>query len=112
MNYGDLFWVNFPDTGGREQRGRRPAVIWQDTARFTLPTVVVIPLTTGQANLRFPCTHLIRPSATNALRAPSVALVFQLVATDVSRVETRIGEVEAHDLARLQDLAKSLQRLP
>lgn len=32
MNYGDIYWVNLPDQGGREQRGRRPSIIFQDTS--------------------------------------------------------------------------------
>jgi mRNA-degrading endonuclease toxin of MazEF toxin-antitoxin module len=35
-----------PDRAGREQRGRRPAIIWQDMAGFAvLPTLLIIPLT-------------------------------------------------------------------
>jgi len=43
LKLGDVHWVELPDRGGREQRGRRPAVIWQDTATFPLlPTVLII----------------------------------------------------------------------
>ena len=57
MNHGDVFWVNLPDVGGREQRGRRPAIVWQDTHIFnSLPTVLTIPLTSRLTALRFPAT--------------------------------------------------------
>jgi mRNA-degrading endonuclease toxin of MazEF toxin-antitoxin module len=55
MRYGEVFWVDLPDQGGREQRGRRPAVIWQNLEAFSgLPTILVIPLTSRLAALRFP----------------------------------------------------------
>src|SRR5262245_29944500 len=113
MNYGDLWWVDLPYLSGREQGGRRPAIIWQDTVHFPAnTTVLLLPLTSNQRALRFPGTMVIQPSAVNGLSVASVALVFQLVATDVARVQSQIGQVEAHDLAQLQDLAKRLQRLP
>lgn len=112
MKYGDVFWADLPDRGGREQQGRRPVVIWQDTTNFSLPTVLVIPLTGNLSALRFPATVSVQPSATNGLSNPSVALVFQLGACDVQRLRTRLGELDAADLARLQDMAKRLQNLP
>lgn len=112
MNFGDLFWVTLPDRDGREQSGRRPAIIWQDTALFSLPTVLVIPLSAQRGVLRFPATLLIQPTADNGLAVPSAALVFQLGACDVRRVENKIGELDASDLQQLQQLAKQLQHLP
>jgi mRNA-degrading endonuclease toxin of MazEF toxin-antitoxin module len=112
MNYGDLFWVSLPMRGGREQSGRRPAVIWQDVAAFTLPTVLMIPLSTRADALRFPATLEIQPTSGNGLTAPAIALVFQLGACDVRRFENRIGQLDAADLLRLQALAKQLQNLP
>ena len=58
---------------------RRPAVILQDD-RYAggLPVVLVIPLTTARAAMRFAGTTLIQPTAENGLRQASVALVFQL----------------------------------
>jgi len=61
MNYGDIHWVDLPDRAGHEQRGRRPAIIWQDTVNFQLPTVLIIPLTGNQSALRFPGTLLLQP---------------------------------------------------
>ena len=43
MRYGDLFWVELTERDGREQRGRRPALIWQNMDLFSaLPTVLII----------------------------------------------------------------------
>lgn len=112
MQYGDNFWVNFPARSGREQAGRRPAIIWQDVVNFVLPTVLVIPLSTQGAALRYSATYLIRPSATNGLLASSVALIFQLGACDVARIDTRMGALDPSDLAQIQQIARQLQNLP
>jgi mRNA-degrading endonuclease toxin of MazEF toxin-antitoxin module len=76
MKFGEIHWVDLPDRGGREQRGRRPAVIWQDTDSFHLPTILIIPLTTKLDALRFGGAALIQPSPVSGLSAPSAALVF------------------------------------
>jgi Growth inhibitor len=112
LKLGDVHWVDLPDRGGREQRGRRPAVIWQDTAAFSgLPTILVIPLSSQQGALRFSGTALIQPSSANGLSLPSVALVFQIGACDVRRIEQRIGRLSDSDLATIRALARQLQGL-
>jgi mRNA-degrading endonuclease toxin of MazEF toxin-antitoxin module len=64
---GDIHWVQLPAANGREQRGRRPAVILQDDQYAGgLPVVLVIPLTTARAAMRFAGTALIRPTAVGA----------------------------------------------
>jgi mRNA interferase MazF len=104
--------VDLPDRGGREQRGRRPAIIWQDTTAFPrLPTVLLIPLSSQQDTLRFDGSVLIQLTATNGLTVPSVALVFQLGACDVRRIGQRIGRLDAADLLKIRETASRLQKL-
>lgn len=91
MKVGELFWVEFPARGGRAQTGRRPAILVQKTS--TLPTVLLVPLTTRQDALRFSGTVLIEPDANNRLRQLSVALVFQLTAIDRNFVKEKLGEI-------------------
>ena len=94
MTVGDIHWVELPAADGREQRGRRPAVILQDQQYAGgLPVVLVVPLTTARRALRFAGTTLIQPTAENRLRQASVALVFQMRAIDRSRIVERIGSV-------------------
>lgn len=112
MNLGDVHWVELPDRGGREQRGRRPAVIWQDTAAFpNLPTLLLIPLSSQQGTRRFAGTQLIQPSPTNGLIVASVALVFQLGACDLRRIGQRMGRLSDSDLENIRAMAKKLQGL-
>lgn len=99
MNVGDVVWVDFPTGAGRAQAGRRPAIVAQAAqASSTLPTVLLIPLTTQQDALRFPGTVLIEADAASGLRRPSVALVFQLTAIDkrFSRSATRYRSSTSH----------------
>jgi len=99
VTVGDIHWVQLPAANGREQWGRRPAVILQDE-RYAggLPVVLVVPLTTARAALRFAGSTLIQPTVENGLRQVSVALVFQLRAIDRRRVEERLGSVSAEVL--------------
>lgn len=108
VNVGDIHWVDLPSANGREQRGRRPAVVFQDdTYGGNLPVVLVVPLTTARAAMRFAGTTLIQPTATNGLRQASVALVFQLRAIDRARIQERIGAVDAEVLnAMFEELGK------
>ncbi len=112
MNHGDVYWVDLPDRGGREQRGRRPAIIWQDTSAFPrLPTVLIIPLSSQPDTLRFSGTALVQPTTNNGLTVASVALVFQLGACDVRRIDQQLGRLDAADIATICDIASRLQKL-
>jgi mRNA-degrading endonuclease toxin of MazEF toxin-antitoxin module len=113
VNYGDVCWVDLPDRGGREQRGRRPAIVGQDTARFArLPTILLIPLTSRQDALRFPGTLHLDPTPVNGLAAASVAMIFQLGAADVRRVGQRLGKIDSADLAAAQAIANNCRTCP
>jgi mRNA interferase MazF len=102
VTVGDIHWIELPPGTGHEQSGRRPAVVVQDQSYAgVLPVVLVVPLTTATATLRFPGTVLIHPDSDNGLREPSVALVFQLRAIDRRRIGGRIGAVNASGLAQI-----------
>jgi mRNA-degrading endonuclease toxin of MazEF toxin-antitoxin module len=112
LKLGDVHWVELPDRGGREQRGRRPAVIWQDAESFPLlPTMLVIPLSSQQGAMRFGGTYLVQPSVANGLSVASVALVFQLGACDVRRIGARLGSLSYDDMEKIRALARKLQAL-
>jgi mRNA interferase MazF len=108
VRVGDIHWVDLPAANGREQRGRRPAVVVQDDDYGgDLPVVLVVPLTTARAAMRFAGTTLIYPTAENGLRQASVALVFQIRAIDRRRIQECIGTVNAEVLnAMFEELGK------
>jgi mRNA interferase MazF len=89
MNVGEIRWVELPARGGHAQSGRRPAIVAQ--ASSTLPTILIIPLTSQLDALRFPGTVLVEADERNGLRRHSVALVFQLTAVDKRFIADRLG---------------------
>lgn len=109
MNNGDIHWVELPVVNGREQRGRRPAVIIQDQrVGEKLPTVLVIPLTSSQRALRFAGTASIAATTKSGLKNDSVALVFQALAIDRSRVDDKTGSVSEQERAEVQKQLRTL----
>ena len=99
MNVGEIYWVEFPARGGRAQTGRRPAIVVQKEQ--TLPTVLLIPLTTQQDALRFAGTILIEPDSKNHLRHISVALLFQLTAVDKTFVGNKLGIITSDKMSEI-----------
>ena len=109
MNPGDIYWVQFPSSGGHEQAGRRPAIVLQDEEYAgRLPLVIVVPLTGASFANRFAGTLAIEPSENNHLRKTSIALVFQIRAVDRGVVADRIGAITAEQCAELCDLLDKL----
>ena len=102
MARGDILTVDLPAPSGRaghEQVGYRPAIVVQtDATTASLPTTMVVPLTSNLGALRFPHTFRVDPSPQNGLARPSVLLVFQLRAIDKKRFGNRIGRLEQHYL--------------
>ena len=94
MTVGEVCWVELVSTGGRAQKGRRPAIIFQTQKASTrVSTVLIVPLTSQLDALRFPGPVLVEPDADNGLRRASVALVFQLTAIDQRYLRDRVGKV-------------------
>lgn len=109
MSVGDIHWVELPAANGREQRGRRPAVVLQDDSYGgELPVVLVAPLTNSRATIRFAGTTLIHPTLENGLTQESVVLMFQLRAIDRRRIQERIGAVSEEVLKAMFDLLGKL----
>ena len=62
MSVGDIHWVDLPAADGREQRGRRPAVVLQDDDYGgDLPVVLVVPLVPARTAMRCAGTTLMVP---------------------------------------------------
>ena len=92
---GDIWLVNPPEQGGREQSGVRPAIVLQDASYAgNLPLVLVVPLTSQPGSLRFPATVQIAPFTRNGLSVNSFALVFQVRVIDRARFIKRLGSIE------------------
>lgn len=115
MARGDILTVDLPASPGRaghEQLGSRPAIVIQnDLTDASLPTTMIIPMTSNLGALRYPHTLRIDPSLQNGLTMPSVLLVFQLRAIDKSRLGDRIGRLEQHHLQQLETEMRHLLAL-
>ena len=112
MNRGDVVRVQLPPPAGpsgREQFGARPAIVVQDKKDFgSLPTVLVVPLTSRVSAARFPGSFIVVPTATNGLDVESVVLTHQLRAIDRKRIRRVIGKLED---ASMDSLDLELRRL-
>jgi len=63
--------------------------------------LMVAPVTSNLAALRFAFSVRVEPSSENGLTAPSVVMVFQMRAIDKARIVRRIGRMSKEDLARI-----------
>ncbi|RUT05971.1 hypothetical protein DSM106972_031770 [Dulcicalothrix desertica PCC 7102] len=100
MARGDILIVGLPESDGREEKGNRPSIAVQTDVE-TSPMLMIVPLTSSLAALRFSFTVRIEPSEANALTVASVAMVFQMRAIDRKRIIRKIGELEPQYLAEV-----------
>jgi mRNA interferase MazF len=108
LEKGGVWLVDLPDSDGHEQAGLRPAIVLADCET---PLVVIVPCTTNLQTLHFPYTLPVLPNLTNKLFQPSVAMIFQMRATDKKRVRKRIGNLGWHDLKKIDQVLRSFFRI-
>jgi mRNA interferase MazF len=94
---GDVHELPSPrGTAGREQRGRRYAVILQATELLALSTVVVAPTSTSALPASFRPEVDVRGQRTRVL-------VEQIAAVDPSRLGRRVGRLGADEVPLVDD---------
>jgi mRNA interferase MazF len=112
MARGDIVVIDLPapaGLAGHEQVEPRPAIVVQtDITDVSLPTTMIVPLTSNINAMRFPHTIYVTHSSQNGLSKPSVLLVFQLRAIDKARLGTKIGCLEQNYLQQLDIEMRSL----
>lgn len=111
MQLGDIYLVEIPVSGGREQAGIRPAIIAQTVDLEKTPTILIVPLTSMLKASDFPFTFMIKPDQSNNLDAISVALVFQLRVIDKRRLKNKIGRINDNILILLKQQLKNIMGL-
>lgn len=77
----------------------RPIAVQTDMAGE--PMLVIAPITSSLAALRFSFSVRIEPTAENGLSVASVVMIFQMRAIDKTRIIRKIGQVSAEDLERI-----------
>jgi mRNA interferase MazF len=80
--------------------GGGPAVAVQ-TDLAGEPMLVVAPITSNLAALRFAFSVRVEPSPENGLTLPSIVMVFQLRTVDKQRLVRKIGQMSRADMARI-----------
>ncbi len=107
MKKGEIWVIEFPSKGQREQKGIRPGLVIVDTKT---DLILTIPLTSNLQALRFPNTIEIKKSEDNKLEKDSVALLFHLQSLDKRRFIKKIGEVEKEYIEKVDIALKRLLR--
>jgi mRNA interferase MazF len=100
MARGDVLVIELPSSSLREQSGRRPAVAVQ-TDLAGEPMLMVAPITSNLAALRFAFVVRVEPTPENGLTVPSVVMVFQMRAIDKQRIGRKIGQMSKADMSRI-----------
>ncbi len=102
MKRGEVWRVLIPSAPGHAQTGERPAIILQELVfNNSLPTTLIVPLTSKLAASRFDGTLVIQPDQQNGLTAPSVALVFQMRNLDQRNCLKPLGILDAAALDQI-----------
>jgi mRNA interferase MazF len=102
---GDIYWVTFDPIRGREQAGRRPALVISRDSVNAAPLVVTIVPGTDAANAPrdFP-TNVRIPARESGLPMDTVFLGFQLRALDHGRFLDPATNLLPSPVARLSDV--------
>jgi mRNA interferase MazF len=116
LQIGDVVTAKFPsqNPSGREQEGYRPAIVVGIPSRLgklRFPLVFVVPMTTdrGQEWAEINPNLYVRFSAGIAgLKSPSIALLDQVRAIDVSRIVAYRGSLTPQQYTAI---AESLQKI-
>jgi mRNA interferase MazF len=116
LQIGDVITAKFPtqNPSGREQEGYRPAIVVGIPSRLgklRFPLVLVIPMTTdrGQEWADINPNLYVRFSAGVAnLKSPSIALLDQVRAIDVSRIVAYRGSLTPQ---QYEAISESLQKI-
>ena len=116
LQIGDVITAKFPsqNPSGREQEGYRPAIVVglpSRLGRLRFPLVFVVPMTTdrGQEWAAInPHLYIRFADGIAGLKSPSIALLDQVRAIDISRIVAYRGSLTTQEYA---PIAKSLQQI-
>ena len=115
MRRGDVYWANLTPRSGSEQRGRRPVVVISDDT-FNINerwmSVIVVPLSTSENQLRRGPTAVLIPSGVSGLPRDSVALCHQVTTLDRTKLDQLLGVLPAAILQRIEAGLKVALSLP
>lgn len=102
MRRGEVFWADLAPRSGSEQRGRRPVIVVSHDGFNQASgwrSVIVVPVSTPEAQARRGPTAVALGGGTGGLRKPGVALCHQVTTLDRAKLTERLG-ILPHDLLR------------
>src|SRR5262249_15305206 len=106
---GELYWLDWSPARGSEQAGRRPALIIQENPASVNPNyplrIVAAVSTKGGP---FPSHVAIQPTTKNGLTALSYVKCEQIQTVSKARLLQKIGELEATDMANIENALKKV----
>src|SRR5438270_351420 len=108
MRRGEIYFVDFSPIVGREQAGRRPALVLSVDEINRLPLVVtVVPGTDGANFPRDFDTAIRLPAAETGLPIETVFLCFQVRALDHGRFPAMpAGQLSPNTMQRIEDTVR------
>jgi len=106
MRRGEVYWADIHPRSGSEQRGRRPVVVvshdaFNQTAAWR--SVIVVPLSTSDAQRRRGPTAVPIPQGTSGLSRESVALCHQVTTLDRAKLNQQIGVLPSRVLDQVNE---------
>ncbi len=115
MKRGDIYWAALTPRSGSEQQGARRVIVISHDAFNQVPTwrsVIVIPVTTSQAQASRGPTAIPIPAGAGGLKKQSVALCHQVTTLDRSKLSACLGSLPQHLLDQVGEGLKIAQDLP
>ena len=111
---GDLLWVDLPlrVPPGHEQIGQRPVVVVglpEEIQALPYRVLIGVPLT--RTHFQGPLFPVL-PARAGNLPAESTALVYQVLALDIGRVQGRIGTLSETEYKPIQEGLRKMLGLP
>jgi mRNA interferase MazF len=93
---GDLIWTDFDPTKGREQAGRRPALVVSPAA-FTENTGMAIVC---------PITSRVRPFPTSIVLPPSLPIAREILTSHIRSIDTQARPIRYAGVAVSDEIAQ------
>ena len=102
VHRGDIYYADLSPVVGSEQGGLRPVLIIQnDIGNRYSPTVIAAAITSRMGKTKLP-THIDIYAARAGLARDSVILLEQIRTLDKSRLKSRVGELDAETMKRIE----------
>jgi mRNA interferase MazF len=89
-----VYWADLAPRSGAEQAGRRPVIVVSHDGFNEVPTwrsVIVVPVSTSEAQARRGPTAVLLASGAAGLRTQSVALCHRVTTLDRAKLTERLG---------------------